>query len=83
MWIVTLILAATDFCFVLDASKNWEDGLNGYPYTRTYFSHVRNGEWVLLIVVTIITFACSVWWVFAEILRENKTNRTNTKSDQE
>jgi hypothetical protein len=83
MWIVTFILAFTDFVFALDASRNWEDGLEGYPYTRKYFSRVRNAEWVLLIFVTAATFACSLAWVLAEIFRENKTNRMNTKSDQE
>jgi hypothetical protein len=83
LWIVTFILASTDFVFALDASRNWEDGLEGYPYARKYFSRVRTAEWVLLIFVTATTFACSLAWVLAEIFRENKTNRMNTKSDQE
>ena len=83
MWIVTFILAFTDFCFVLDASRNWEEGLEGYPYMRKYFSRIRSAEWVLLVFVTAITFSSSLGWVLAEIFRENKTNKMNTKSDQE
>jgi hypothetical protein len=69
--------------FHSDASRHWEEGLQGYPYARKYFENVRNAEWVLLIFVTAITFSCSIAWVMAEIFRENKTNTKNAKSDQE
>ncbi|KAL7488597.1 hypothetical protein ACHAW6_014186 [Cyclotella cf. meneghiniana] len=83
MWIVTFILAFTDFCFVIDTSKNWREGVAGYPYIYRYFSSVNNAEWTLLLFVTAITFLCSLAWVLAEIFRENRTNRYNMKSDQE
>ena len=83
MWIVTFIFSFTDFCFALDASRYWEEGLEGYPYTKKYFTRIRDAEWILLVFVTAITFVSSLAWVLAEIFRENKTNRSNAKSDQE
>ena len=83
MWIVTFILAFTDFCFVIDTSKNWKEGVAEYPYIYRYFSSVNNGEWALLLFVTAITFLCSLAWVLVEIFRENRMNRYNMKSDRE
>eukprot|EP00804_Cyclotella_cryptica_P011850 CCRYP_015359-RA/>CCRYP_015359-RA protein AED:0.06 eAED:0.06 QI:124/0.83/1/1/0.66/0.71/7/2939/507 len=83
MWIVTFILAFTDFCFVLDTSKNWKEGVAGYPYIYKYFSSVKSGEWTLLLFLAAITSICSLAWILVEIFRENKMNRYNMKSDQE
>mmetsp|Transcript_4321 Transcript_4321/g.7139 ORF Transcript_4321/g.7139 Transcript_4321/m.7139 type:complete len:314 (-) Transcript_4321:600-1541(-) len=83
LWIVTFILSFSDFLFVLDAMKNWDEGTEANPYVNEMFASISHHEWGFFFDVTIITFMISLAWIVVEIFRRNKKEGSALKSDVE
>mmetsp|Transcript_1221 Transcript_1221/g.1744 ORF Transcript_1221/g.1744 Transcript_1221/m.1744 type:complete len:443 (-) Transcript_1221:24-1352(-) len=82
-WIGFFGASLGNFFFVLDVYINWEDGSKRLPSLDRLFRDVANYQWIVLIIVCLISFVVALFFSAVELFRVSRVGVASEKAKWE